>query len=89
MGMQKWHLWGMAVALAASIIGLGLIVVTTGPDTASSIIKILFFLSLFIALWSAATLVLALLRLAFSRAFFLGFLAAFLALATILVRRLL
>ena len=53
---MKWQIYGVWVTLVSSLIGLGLIVWKTGPAAALFNIKILFFIALFILIWSIATL---------------------------------
>ena len=53
---MKWYVSGIIGALIASLAGLVLIVATTTPDTASASIKILFFVAIFVSIWSLATL---------------------------------
>ena len=48
---------GIALAWLASLAGLALIIVQTAPKTTSTAIKTLFFLALFVNLWSLATLI--------------------------------
>ncbi|MEK7615594.1 MAG: hypothetical protein AAB420_00100 [Patescibacteria group bacterium] len=86
---MKWHVWGIVVALVASAFGIALIIYQTSPATATVPIKILFFLSLFVGLWSAAALVVYGWRRNVERSFIWGFLAAFAAMAFILLQKLL
>lgn len=54
---MRWQIYGVWASLAASALGIGLIVSATNPDTASVQVKILFFITLFILFLSAATAV--------------------------------
>ena len=54
---MRWHLIGIVVALIIAAVGLGFIVTGTTPDTASVTVQILFFLALFIFLWTLGILV--------------------------------
>lgn len=86
---MRSYLWGIVAAGIASAAGVALIVVQTTPDTASPLLKTLFFLALFVFLWSAATLVIyAIRRRALESSFITGFAVAFLTLAVILIRKL-
>lgn len=53
---MKWQIYGVWVALVSSLIGLGLIVWKIEPQAASLLVKTLFFITLFILVWGAATL---------------------------------
>ena len=52
---MKWQIYGVWVSLLVSLVGLGLIVWKIEPQTASLQIKALFFIAIFILVWSAAT----------------------------------
>lgn len=54
---MKWQIYGVWAALVISIISLGLIMWKAEPATVSLNIKILFFVALFILIWSVATLI--------------------------------
>jgi len=89
---MAWYLGGIWIALIASVSGLGLIIFQTTPATASVSIKSLFFLALFVGLWSLGTLAGYRLRnkssySTLTAAFIYGFLSAFVIMSVILVRK--
>ena len=86
---MKWHVRGIVLALFASLVGLTLIVRTSTPAEASTAIRIAFFSSLFVGLWSGVTLVLYGFRRNVERSFIWGFLTAFSVMAFILLQKLL
>ena len=84
MGKQ---LWGVALAFVASLVGLGLVITSTTPDASSPLLKALFFLALFMVLWSLVTLIFYAFRKTIS--ILPGFCIAFILLMTALIYRLL
>lgn len=54
---MHWQIYGVWISLLVSIVGLGFIVWTAEPQTASSSIRGLFFVTVFILVWSATTAV--------------------------------
>jgi len=54
---MKWQVFGVGISMILSAIGLGLITSKTDPATASFYLKTLFFIALFILIWSIATLI--------------------------------
>lgn len=53
---MKWQIYGVWAALASSLAGLGLIVWKIKPQAATLLVKTLFFITLFILIWSTITL---------------------------------
>jgi hypothetical protein len=54
---MEWQIRGVWASLFISLVGLGFIVWTTEPPIASTSLKILFFATIFILIWSTATLI--------------------------------
>ncbi|MBI2063209.1 MAG: hypothetical protein HYT61_03170 [Candidatus Yanofskybacteria bacterium] len=54
---MRWQIYGVWTAFAVSFVSLDFIIWKIGPDTSSFKIKVLFFIALFILVWSIATLV--------------------------------
>lgn len=54
---MKWQVYGIWLSMFFSIAGLGLIIWKVDPNSASSILKTSFFITLFIMIWSGSTLV--------------------------------
>ncbi|OGN04471.1 MAG: hypothetical protein A2831_02855 [Candidatus Yanofskybacteria bacterium RIFCSPHIGHO2_01_FULL_44_17] len=101
---MRWQIYGVWISLVISLIGLGFIVWTTEPQTATSPIKALFFITIFILIWSSATAIIFSIksRLIKSRAltdgasepifydsFFKGLAIAIILIAVLLIKRLL
>lgn len=51
-----WQIYGVWTSLVISLVGLGLIVWKIEPQAASPLVKTLFFITLFILIWSMTTL---------------------------------
>lgn len=54
---MRWQIYGVWASMVVSLVGLGFIVWTVEPQVASPQVKALFFIVLFILVWSTATLV--------------------------------
>src|SRR3989344_3660100 len=53
---MRWQIYGVWAAFVSSLIGLVLIIWKIEPQTASLLVKTLFFITLFILVWSVTTL---------------------------------
>jgi hypothetical protein len=54
---MRWQVFGVGISTVISALGLGLIIWKTDPTTASSILKVSFFVASFIFVWGGSTLV--------------------------------
>lgn len=54
---MRWQIYGVWISFIISLVGLSLTIWTIEPQTASPLIKSLFFIVLFILAWSMATLI--------------------------------
>ncbi|MBI2670330.1 MAG: hypothetical protein HYX20_04270 [Candidatus Yanofskybacteria bacterium] len=54
---MQWQIYGVWATLVSSLFGLALIIWKIEPQAASLLVKTLFFITLFMLVWSAATLV--------------------------------
>ena len=54
---MKWHVFAMLVSVVVALIGLAVIGSQTTPDTAGTLIRSLFFITLFIAVWGMVSLI--------------------------------
>ncbi|MDP2648017.1 MAG: hypothetical protein Q8P35_02150 [Candidatus Yanofskybacteria bacterium] len=66
---MKWYLAATLSMTLVSLVGLGIIVFRFDPDQATNFIKVLFFLSLFLALWGLGSLMFSLLGILLRRGF--------------------
>jgi hypothetical protein len=97
-----WQIYGVWAAVIVSLLGLGLVVLKTEPQIVSPQVKALFFIALFILIWSALTIIIFSIknRLVRSRAlsesahdpifydsFFRGLLTATVLIAALLIKK--
>lgn len=66
---MKWYLTVTLSMTLISLVGLGIIVFQFDPDQATNLTKVLFLLSLFLALWGLGTLLFSLLGILLRRGF--------------------
>lgn len=52
---MKWHVFAMLVSAVVAFIGLAIITTQTEPETAPVVIKVLFFITLFVAIWGVSS----------------------------------
>lgn len=86
---MRWYVAGIIVAFVAAGTGLGFIIAGTTPDMAPVMIKVLFFLALFLVFWSSLAIAVLVLTRSLERSFLWGFFLAFLAMMVIVIRKLL
>ena len=63
----KWYIWGGIAASAISLAGMMLVIWRATPESAPLLLKALFFVALFIFIWSGATLAIFSIKSRFAR----------------------
>ncbi|MFH1769073.1 MAG: hypothetical protein ABH833_00205 [Parcubacteria group bacterium] len=54
---MKWHVYAMLVLATVTVIGMAMIIYKTSPEEASGAIRALFFVTLFVLLWTITSLI--------------------------------